>query len=447
MTPLIVPPMTLSERDKKIMWHPFTQEKTAPDVIAIQKASGAYLYDEKGRRYMDLISSWWVNIHGHTHPEIARHIYEQAQTLEHVMFAGFTHEPAVVLCEELQTILPQDLCRFFFTDNGSTAVEAAVKMAYQYWKNMGQHQRQFFLSFDGGYHGDTFGAMSVGARSGFHDHFKDLFFQVLSVPYPCTWDEDIDIEHKERQAMTTLIGYLDSYADRISAIILEPLIQGASGMRLCRASFLQNVINLLRSKGILIIFDEVMTGFCRTGTYFALDQLNFVPDFLCISKGISGGFLPLALTITTPKIYEAFLGEDFNKAFSHGHSYTANPLACKAAVCSLALLKETQCQNAVQRINKAHKKGLLLLKKSCAFIQKIRHIGTIAAFDIDIAIPMEILKKRFIDNGLLLRPLGTTVYLLPPYCVSDDDLDYVYKKISEICIIECDNAIISHVIK
>jgi adenosylmethionine-8-amino-7-oxononanoate aminotransferase len=423
---------TLSQRDKKIIWHPFTQEKTAPDVIAIKKASGAYLYDEEGRRYMDLISSWWVNIHGHAHPEIARSIYDQAQTLEHVMFAGFTHEPAVVLCEQLQSILPKELGRFFFTDNGSTAVEAAIKMAYQYWRNVGEPQRRLFLSFDGGYHGDTFGAMSVGSTSGFHDHFKDLFFQVLSVPYPDTWDEDSDIDRKEAQAIDVLMSHLNHHEEHIAAIILEPLIQGASGMRLCRTEFLQKVINLLKSKGILVIFDEVMTGFCRTGTYFSLHQLNIVPDFLCVSKGISGGFLPLALTITTNHIYDAFLGDDFDQAFAHGHSYTANPLACRAAVCSLELLKKPECQNTIQDISKVHHEGVLFLKNSCPNVKKIRSIGTIAAFDVDNTVCMKGLKKILTDHGLLLRPLGQTVYLLPPYCIHKNDLEDVYEKMYQI---------------
>ena len=422
--------MTLSKRDKQIIWHPFTQEKTASEVIAVKSASGSYIYDEKGKAYLDLISSWWVNLHGHGHPEISMSIYQQALKLEHVIFAGFTHEPAVTLCEELQKILPDKLNKFFFSDNGSTAVEVALKMAYQYWLNLGKTGKTMFLSFAGGYHGDTFGAMSVGAKSGFHNQFTDLLFKVLTIPYPDTWDDDEDIEEKEASSFTVLEEYLEKYHNNIAAIILEPLIQGASGMRQCRPSFLQKVIKLIRNNSILVIFDEVMTGFGRTGTYFALDQLNIIPDFLCISKGITGGFLPLALTVTNERIYNAFLSDEFKAAFAHGHSYTANPIACSAAIASLKLLKNPQCQNAIQAINQTHQHGIAFLKASSTIIEKTRIVGTISAFDIKNGIECNAyLKKAFLDAGLLIRPLGNTIYLLPPYSVSSEELDDAYKKI------------------
>ncbi len=425
--------MTISERDKRIIWHPFTQEKTATEAISIKRAAGCYLYDENDKSYLDLISSWWVNLHGHAHPEIAKTIYEQAKLLEHVIFAGFTHEPAVNLCEGLQTLLPQSLCKFFFSDNGSTAVEVALKMAYQYWRNLGAHQKTTFLSFDGGYHGDTFGAMSVGVQSGFHNQFKDLFFSVLSVPYPDTWDDDKEVDVKEQKAIKILQHYLDEHHHKIAAIILEPLIQGASGMRICRPQFIKEIIALVRQNDILVIFDEIMTGFGRTGTYFALEQLAIIPDFLCISKGITGGFLPLALTITNNKIYNAFLGDDFSTAFAHGHSYTANPLACSAAVTSLRLLKNSECQNSIKNLNQMHKKGMESLKLECPRIEKTRIIGTIAAFDLkNSAHLMPSLKQQFFEQGMLLRPLGNTVYLLPPYCITNEEVELVYNKIINI---------------
>jgi adenosylmethionine-8-amino-7-oxononanoate aminotransferase len=425
--------MTLSARDQKIIWHPFTQEKTAAEVISIKRAQGAYLYDEHDKPYLDLISSWWVNLHGHAHPEIAQSIYEQAKTLEHVLFAGFTHEPAVNLCEGLRNLLPPELCKFFFSDNGSTAVEIALKMAYQYWRNLGSHEKTTFLSFDGGYHGDTFGAMSVSAKSGFHHHFKDLFFNVLSIPYPETWDEDEEVDLKEQKAMDVLQKYLDEHHQSIAAIILEPLIQGASGMRICRPQFIKAVIDRVRSYNILVIFDEIMTGFGRTGTYFALDQLDIIPDFLCISKGITGGFLPLALTVTTQKIFDAFLGDDFSVAFAHGHSYTANPLACNAAVTSLRLLQSSECQNSINNINQAHKKGIEQLKLNDSRIEKNRVLGTIAAFDLkNSAHLMPSLKQQFFEQGMLLRPLGNTIYVLPPYCITTQEIDLVYHKMLNI---------------
>ncbi|EKD23275.1 MAG: hypothetical protein ACD_82C00164G0003, partial [uncultured bacterium] len=356
-------------------------------------------------------------------------IYEQALTLEHVIFAGFTHEPAINLCEALQAIIPAQLTKFFFSDNGSTAIEIALKMSYQYWRNLaGCNNKNIFLSFAGGYHGDTFGAMSVGASSGFHDHFKDFFFKVLAVSYPDTWDDDIDVAIKEQAALAKLEKYLEQYKDTIAAIILEPLVQGASGMRMCRPEFVRKVVELVRQNNILVIFDEVMTGFGRTGTYFACNQLDIIPDFLCISKGISGGFLPLALTITTNKIYEAFLGDDFNTAFAHAHSYTANPLACSAAITSLKLLQHPSCQLAIQNINSAHHAGIKLLKANCPHIEKTRILGTIAAFALKLSKEkIFALKTKLLQEGLLLRPLGNTIYLLPPYCISNQDLINAYK--------------------
>lgn len=425
--------MTLSKRDKQIIWHPFTQEKTATDVIAVSSAAGSYIYGEDGKAYLDLISSWWVNLHGHAHPKIVQSIYEQALQLEHVIFAGFTHEPAVNLCEALQEILPQALNKFFFSDNGSTAVEVALKMAYQYWRNQGIKEKTVFLSFEGGYHGDTFGAMSVGAKSGFHDEFSDLFFKVLAIPYPDTWRGDQTIAAKEAQTLAILDQYLQQYEGKIAAMILEPLVQGASGMRMCSVAFLKRLIERVRHYNILVIFDEIMTGFGRTGTYFALSQLAIIPDFLCLSKGITGGFLPLALTVTSGPVYNAFLSQEWKQAFAHGHSYTANPLACRAALASLTLLKSLECQNAIRAINEAHHKGIAFLESTCPTIEKFRIMGTIGAFDVKHGKQLNAsLKSACLNAGLLLRPLGSTVYLLPPYSVSSEELEEAYKKIATI---------------
>ncbi len=427
--------MNLALRDQKIIWHPFTQEKTADVPIVIQKGQGSYLYDDKGAKYLDLISSWWVNLHGHGHPYIAKAIYEQALTLEHVIFAGFTHQPAVVLCEQLQKLLPSQLSRFFFSDNGSTAVEAALKMAYQYWHNQGLPEKTTFLSFEGGYHGDTFGAMSVGKTSGFHDSFSRLLFSTISLPYPHTWWGDETVEERETQALEKLEAHLKENHSKISALILEPLIQGAGGMRMCRPSFLNQVIERVRALGILVIFDEVMTGFGRTGTTFALDQLDHHPDFLCLSKGLTGGFLPMSLTVTTSKIYQQFLDEKFDKAFAHGHSYTANPLGCAAAIASLELLRQNETSTSWKTSNELHQKELKGLLKDSPNIHRGRLLGTIAAFEMTenyTPAEMKRLKRAFMDQGLLLRPLGNTIYLLPPYCVSSEDLKEAYGKIQNI---------------
>lgn len=425
--------MSLSTRDKKLLWHPFTQEKTAPLPIAITKARGCYLYDEQGKTYLDLISSWWTNLHGHAHPTIAKAIYEQATQLEHVMFAGFTHEPAVKLCEELTHILPPTLKRFFFSDNGSTSVETALKMAYQYWWNQKVTHKKIFLSFVGGYHGDTFGAMSVGAKSGFHNPFISFFFEVITIPFPETWEGDDMLTQKEEEALTSLNTYLKKHSDKIAAMIIEPLVQGASGMKMCRASFIDRLMYLLKSYDILIIFDEVMTGFYRTGTYFALEQISVTPDILCLSKGLTGGFLPLALTVTTEAIYQAFLGEHYSQALSHGHTYTANPLGCAAAVASLNLLREQKTRESVAIIEQIHDKGIDYLQEKLPEIQQIRVLGTIAAFNIPGTKAFHMnaaLTNAFLNAGLLIRPLGKTVYLLPPYCITPTELEEAYEKIS-----------------
>jgi len=426
--------MKLGESDRKLIWHPFTQEKLAPLPIVVTHGDGAYLYDETGKKYLDLVSSWWVNLHGHAHPKIAHAIYEQALKLEHVMFAAFTHQPAVELAEKLKDMLPSKLNRFFYADNGSTSIEVALKMAYQYHLNLGEKKRSIFLSFDGGYHGDTFGAMSVSRESGFHDHFKKLFFSTLSVPYPSTWEGDEDIDQKEEEALKQLREILELKGSEIAAFILEPLVQGSSGMRIVRGKFLEQAIELARSYDILIIFDEVMTGFGRLGTNFALDQLNVVPDFLCLSKGLSGGFLPLALTITSEKIYQAFLGDDLSNAFLHGHSYTANPLACTAAIASLELLIRQETQNAITAIKEQHQESLIELAQNKKF-RHIRHIGTIAAFELTGESSFDrtvALRQKFLDAGLLLRPLGNTIYIIPPYCTAQQEIKEAYEIIEKI---------------
>ncbi|CDG50084.1 adenosylmethionine--8-amino-7-oxononanoate transaminase [Cardinium endosymbiont of Bemisia tabaci] len=415
--------MPLKERDCKVLWHPFTQAKTAEPLIAIKRGYGSYLYDTDDKPYLDLISSWWVNLHGHAHPGIAKAIYAQSLTLEHVIFAGFTHEPAVQLCEKLQPLLP-GFSKFFFSDNGSTAVEVALKMAYQYWHNQGVRKRTIFLSFDGGYHGDTFGAMSIGVKSGFHTLFSDLFFSVLTIPFPATWDGDEAIQNKEAYALEVLASHLSTSCDAIVALVLEPLIQGANGMQMCRPAFVEQVVHLVRNYGILVIFDEVMTGFGRTGTYFCFEQINIIPDFICLAKGLTGGFLPLALTVTTEKVYKVFWDDALNKSFAHGHSYTANPLGCAAAIASLDLLMEPSTMQSIQAIHDAHTKAIVNLP-----VKHRRVTGTIAAFDLE---NPQTFKRKCLEQGLLIRPLGNAVYLLPPYSTTVSELEKAYEKINNI---------------
>ncbi len=419
--------MTYIAKDKQYIWHPFTQTKTAGLPLCIVRGKGAHLYDAQGKSYLDLISSWWCNLHGHSHPEIAQAIYQQASTLEHVMFAGFTHKPAVILVEKLSNYLPAGLSRFFFSDNGSTAVEAAVKIAYQYWQNK-QEPRQLFLCFEGGYHGDTFGAMAVG-NSHYHHPFKKLCFPVQTIPFPQTWENDPQVEAKETIALTALKTYLQTHGKETAAFIAEPLLQGASGMRVCRVEFLQKLVDLLKDAGVLVIFDEVMTGFYRTGSFFAFEQIAREPDILCLSKGLTGGFLPLALTVVQQTIYEAFLDDSIEKAFLHGHTYTANPLGCAAAIASLNLLTQSSTLNKINNLCLWQQKLLGELSQNVKNVERPRTLGTMAAFDLKTHNPelMQSLQTTLLKEGVLIRPLGKTIYLLPPYCLEEADLIRAYK--------------------
>jgi len=427
---------TLSQRDQKVVWHPFTQHRLAPQALPIARGKGAYLYDTEGKAYLDLISSWLVNIHGHAHPQIAQAIYDQAQQLEHVIFAGFTHEPGVAVAEKLLALLPSGFSKVFYSDNGATSVEVALKMAYQYWRNRGEPQHRRFLAFQDGYHGDTFGAMAVGRSCNFYDHFVDLMFEVDHAPFPGTWLGDPDVEKKENAALNWIEHYFQQYSTQLAAVIIEPLIQATGGANICRPEFLRALERLARQYQVLIIYDEVMTGFGRTGALFACEKAGTRPDLICLSKGITGGFLPLAVTICQENIFEAFLHQDINYALIHGHSYTANPLACAAALASLTLLEEPATQAQIRMIEETHQKNFQALVE-LPYVEKLRFCGTMAAFNAAIHTPYGSplsyqWRQAFLDRGLLVRPLGNTVYLLPPYCISQDDLNRAYIQIKEV---------------
>lgn len=423
--------MDLIQRDRKLIWHPFTQELSCSQPSVITKGKGSYLFDNENNKLLDLISCWWVNIHGHAHPEIAHAIYKQSLKLEHVIFAGFTHEPAITLCESLASHLPAQLAKFFFSDNGSTAVEVALKMSFQYWKNKGLN-KSLFLSMEGAYHGDTWGAMSVGLQSGFHDVFSELCFAVKFIPFPETWHEDVNVKKKEDIALEILQTHLYNYGKYIAAMIIEPLVQGASGMRMCRPTFINEVVKLVRQFNILVIFDEVMTGFGRTGTIFAFEQVNAVPDILCLSKGITGGFLPLALTVTTLDIYSAFLGTN-DKMFAHGHSYTGNPISCAAAVASFQILTKPETLISMKEIHRTHIEQMSELLK-CKNVEHFRVQGTIAAFDVKESVNLIEFKEKCKQNGILIRPLGKSVYLIPPFSILSEELKRAYEIMLSILI-------------
>lgn len=418
--------MTLQERDKNVVWHPFTQLKTAPLPINIVKGEGSYFYDDQYKRYIDGIASWWVNVHGHCHPYLTKKITEQLQTLEHTLFSGFTHEPAVQLAERLLKRLPANQSKIFYSDNGSTAVEVALKMAFQYWSNQSIHKIKV-IAFENGYHGDTFGGMSVGARNAFNMPFEKLLFDVIHIPVPVNGKEQNTID-----ALKTTLQH-----DDIASFIFEPLVQGAGGMVIYSPQVLDQLIKYCQEKNVITIADEVMTGFGRTGKFFASDYLQEKPDIICMSKGLTGGVIPLGATSCSQFIYNEFLSEDKMKTFYHGHSYTANPTACSAALASLDLFDKPEAFDNIERITQQHHLFLQKIKSHKALIDA-RQLGTIIAFEIKTGEQTsylnslaEHISEFFISRGIILRPLGNVMYILPPYCISNNDLEYIYNATEE----------------
>ncbi|MDR0744408.1 MAG: adenosylmethionine--8-amino-7-oxononanoate transaminase [Holosporales bacterium] len=410
------------------IWHPFTQQLTANPPIKIVRGSGAYLIDDNGNKLLDMISSWWVNILGHSNKEIADAIYEQAKILEHVIFAGFSHAPAQKLTTELQNWLPNELNCFFFSDNGSTAVEVALKMSYQYFKNLGEKNRNIFINLSGAYHGDTLGAMSAaGNASEYHSTFSEFFFETFSIDFPEYYIGVENIEEKENISIDKLKKFLKEKGNNVCALIIEPLVQGAAGMKMYRPGFLNQIVDEVRKYEILVIFDEVMTGFFRTGSMFAMDQTNVIPDLLCLSKGITGGFLPLSLTITSKTVYSAFLSNDWKKAFLHGHSYTANPIACAAACKSLEILSRKETQEKIVNINKFYLEEFNFIDK----IYKKRIQGAIFAMDVLDTNIAKAIQEKLLKEGIIVRPIKDTIYLIPPYCIEIDELRYVGKHLEK----------------
>ncbi|HIA11889.1 MAG TPA: adenosylmethionine--8-amino-7-oxononanoate transaminase [Flavobacteriales bacterium] len=420
--------MSLSERDLKVLWHPYTQMKTARSPIGIVRGEGAWLYDEDGNGYLDAISSWWVNTMGHSNPHIAKEVAEQLNTLEHVLFAGFTHPKAVELAERLLKVLPKNQSRIFLSDNGSTAVEVAIKMALQFWNNKGQ-QKNKIIAFHGAYHGDTFGAMSVSGRGAFVAPFESLLFEVEFIEVPTPGSENAS----SRQ----LNELIEREKDNLAAFIYEPLIQGASGMIMYEPEALDALLTICRSNNILTIADEVMTGFGRTGKYFASEYMTVDPDIICMSKGITGGTMALGATSSSAEMYDAFYSDDKLKTFFHGHSYTANPVACSAACASLDLYDEEETWVAVDRIGKQHQKFAERLT-GLANIKDVRQRGTIIAIELNtdggtsyFSNIRDSIYDHFIGKGIILRPLGNIIYILPPYIISEEDLQSIYDAIIE----------------
>jgi adenosylmethionine---8-amino-7-oxononanoate aminotransferase len=410
--------MNLHDLDRQLIWHPFTHQKNAEDNILITRAEGAWLYDDQDNRYLDAISSWWVNLHGHAHPKIAAAIFEQAKKLEHIIFAGFTHEPAIQLAENLIKILPGDFAKIFYSDNGSTSTEVALKMSIQYWWNKGLKKNKI-LAFRNSYHGDTFGAMSVSDRGVFTLAFHDRLFEVLFIDTPT--DENI----------AALKATVQEHGSEIACFIYEPLVQGAGGMKIYDAALMNELLVTVKQQDIICIADEVMTGFGRTGKFFASEYMETRPDIICLSKGITGGFMPLGVTACSLRIYEAFVQDDKLKTFFHGHSFTANPLACAAAIASLELLQTEECTASISRIESFNKKLYPDLTQLNLPIRNLRTLGTILAFELDEGRDEYLnqsgasVGKAAMQQGVYIRPLGNTVYIMPSYAFTDADLNKV----------------------
>lgn len=416
----------LAERDQAVIWHPFTQMQTAPLPIPIVRGEGSVLYGADGREYIDMISSWWVNLHGHAHPYIARRVSEQLQTLEHVIFAGFTHSPAVELAERLLAILPQNQTKVFYSDNGSTSIEVALKMAFQYWHNLGRPRKKI-VALENAYHGDTFGAMAVGGRSAFTAPFVPFLFDVNYLPVPVVGQEDGILQQAEAL-----------FTDEVAAFIAEPLVQGAGGMVMYEPAVLDELFRLARRSGSLIIADEVMTGFCRTGKLFASDYLDEKPDLMCLSKGLTGGTMALGVTTCSQVIYEAFLSDDKHKTLFHGHSFTANPLACTAALASLDLTLSHETGAAIQRIAESHAEFAARLI-TYPTVENVRQRGTLLAFDVKIGEQTSYFNtirdtayNFLMERSVLMRPLGNVLYFMPPYCTTDAQLQYAYEQVEAL---------------
>ncbi|MFO8239182.1 MAG: adenosylmethionine--8-amino-7-oxononanoate transaminase [Prochlorococcaceae cyanobacterium] len=408
------------------LWHPTTQVRTAPVPLRVRRAAGAELELDDGRRLIDAISSWWVTLHGHAEPSIAAAIAHQASELEQVIFANFSHAPAERLAERLSAL--SGLERLFFSDNGSTAVEVALKIAWQWWRNRGEPRRQL-IAFSGAYHGDTVGAMAVGARSLFSEPFEPLLFGVVRVDWPASCWHDPEPERREQAALAQLEAALRTPT---AAVILEPLIQGASGMAMVRPAFVQAVAERVRAAGALLIADEVMTGFGRTGALFACRRAGVQPDLMALSKGLTGGFLPMGVTLASERLYQGFISDDPTATFFHGHSFTANPLGCAAALASLDLLEADPGRyTGFEARHRPLLEGLARHRR----VRRPRCLGTVAAFDVAVDNPGYLsavgrrIQRHCLEAGVYLRPLGNVVYLLPPLCFSDAQLERCYAAI------------------
>jgi len=433
----------LLDIDRAHLWHPYTQMKDfeKDDLLFIKRAKGIFLYDKDEKTYYDTISSWWCIIHGHCHPKIKEAISKQLDVLDQIQFAATTHEGAILLAKKLVDITPKKLTRVFYSDDGSTACEVALKMSFQYWQNIGKKEKQKFISLHHGYHGDTIGTMAVGGTPGFHSPFKPLFYDSYHIPSPycyrCPYKKSP--ERCGFLCLEPLESLLKDNSAQICALIIEPLIQAAGGMIVYPKEYLIRLADLLRKYNVHLIFDEVATGFGRTGSFFALEQVGVEPDFICLSKGLTAGCLPLAATLTTEEIYKAFYDDyEKGKTFFHGHTFTANPVSISCALASLEIFKEEDT------LNRARPVIDMLQGEKYRFLDidivgDVRGIGMIAAFELvkdkekKESFPSNMrlgwrVYKRGLKEGLILRPLGDVIYLLLPLVTTELDLSDILEK-------------------
>lgn len=416
----------LQQRDEKHLWHPYTQHQTAAKPLGIVKGKDALLWDESGKQYIDAIASWWVNPYGHSNQRLAQAAFKQLTQLEHVLFGGFTHQPAVELAEKLISILPDNQQKIFFSDNGSTAVEIGIKMAIQYFFNQGE-KRHTIIAFENAFHGDTFGAMAASGISFFTEAFKSQLLEVVRIPIP--------EKGKETLSEEALKSAIEKH--RPAAFIFEPLVQGATGMQMYAPEALDRLILIAKSHKIITIADEVMTGFGRTGKTFACDYLQKQPDIICLSKALTGGTIPLAVTSASQAIFDAFCDEDVNKALFHGHTYTANPTGCAIALEAINILQSDECQENIRRIAEKHQQFIAKLNKNPK-VKNPRTLGVILAFEVKTSGNTDYygtIRNRlydfFIERGVILRPVGNTIYVLPPYIITNEQLQQIYDVIEE----------------
>ncbi len=418
--------MSIKQRDQRYIWHPFDQMKGA-DILPIVKGDGCYLYDENGKKYLDGFSSWWVNAHGHSNKYLAEKINQQMLKLEHVAFGGFTHPQAVDLAEKVIYKTPANIKKIFFSDNGSTANEVALKMSIQYWNNLSQ-PRDRFIAFQGAYHGDTFGSMCLTARGGFNEPFERFMFDVDFIPLPNS--------NNDKEVIKTFKQLIDK--GDVAAFIFEPIVQGASGMNIYNESTLSELIYYAKKANVITIADEVFTGFGRTGTWLAVDHLENKPDILCLSKALTGGFLPLGLTAVSQHIFDGFYSDEPKHTFLHGHSYTGSPLCCAAANASIELMDSEDFWKHVNKISVRMSYNIDKIKTKKK-VRAARSKGLVGAVEIDAGGRSsyfnksgKIIYKELLDRGLILRPLGNVFGFVPPHCITEDELDWMFDQLTEV---------------